>query len=286
MKVGVSSYSFQRLINSGDMSQLDAIVKAKELGFDAIEFIDLMPHDGSTEGQYAKKLYDASQQAGITIEAYTIGADLLNGSDGNMAKEIDRIKAKLDVAAILGVKKLRHDATWGPKPYCHLDAVLPRLIEGCRAVTEYASTLGIYTMVENHGYYAQDSERVLRLISGVNHKNFGALIDMGNFLCADEDPAVAVGNLAPYAKHVHAKDFHVKSGSLADPGEGWFRSRGGNYLRGAIIGHGDVPVTQCLGILKRGGYNGTVSIEFEGMEDNLEALRIGIDNLKRYIQQA
>ena len=83
------------------------------------------------------------------------------------------------------------------------------------AVDEFAADLGIKTMVENHGYFCQDSERVEKLMNAVNHPNFGALVDMGNFLCADEDPARAVGRMAPYAFHCHAKDFHVKVLNLA-----------------------------------------------------------------------
>ena len=41
MKIGVSSYSFQQLINAGAESQLSIMKKAKEMGFDAIEFIDI-----------------------------------------------------------------------------------------------------------------------------------------------------------------------------------------------------------------------------------------------------
>ena len=119
------------------------------------------------------------------------------------------------------------------------------LIAGCRAVTEYAAEKGIKTMVENHGFFCQDSERVEKLICGVNHVNFGVLVDIGNFLCVDENPCDAIGRLMPYAFHVHAKDFHVKSGLEPNPGTGWFTSRGGNFLRGAIIGHGNVPLSNA-----------------------------------------
>jgi sugar phosphate isomerase/epimerase len=93
-----------------------------------------------------------------------------------------------------------------------------------------------------------------------------------------------VGVAARYAFHVHAKDFHFKSGMMPDPGEGWFRSRGGNWLRGAIVGHGDVPVLPCLAVLKRAGYDGTVSLEFEGMEDPILGITIGYNNLKRFVE--
>jgi sugar phosphate isomerase/epimerase len=75
----------------------------------------------------------------------------------------------------------------------------------------------------------------------------------------------------------------VKSGECDNPGEGWFQSRAGNYLRGSIIGHGNVPVRQCLGNLRRAGYDGYVSIEFEGMENCLTGLRVGRQNLEAII---
>ena len=86
---------------------------------------------------------------------------------------------------------------------------------------------------------------------------------------------------APYAFHVHAKDFLFKPGNQIDPGDGWFKSRGGHYLRGTIVGHGVVPVAQCAAMLKKAGYDGFLSLEFEGMEDNLTALKAGYAYLRR-----
>jgi sugar phosphate isomerase/epimerase len=183
---------------------------------------------------------------------------------------------------------MRHDATGGFKPEYRgprsFDDALPVLAKGCRAVTEFAAEKGIKTMVENHGFFCQDSVRVEKLMNAVNHDNFGALLDMGNFLCADENPAEAFGRLMPYASHCHAKDFHVKSGMAVNPGEGWFQSRAGNYLRGAIIGHGDVPIQQCIRLMKKGGYDGVLSIEFEGIEEPLKGIGIGLANLKRFVE--
>ena len=116
----------------------------------------------------------------------------------------------------------------------------------------------------------------------MGHDNFGALVDIGNFMCADEDPNYATGVMCGYARHVHAKDFYFKSGAETDPGAGWFRSRAGNYLKGTVIGHGDAHAAQSLGILKRSGYDGWISVEFEGMEDNLTGLQLGLENVKRF----
>jgi sugar phosphate isomerase/epimerase len=288
MKIGVSSYSFSRLVGAGTMTQLDVIAKAKEMGFDAIEFAGFHLPEGETPLSFAPRVRDECERVGIELASYTIGADFINGSDGDWRAEVERLKDEVRVASILGVPVMRHDVSSG-FPYGYrgkkgFSDALDTLVRGCREVTEFASDLGVKTTVENHGYFCQDSERVEMLVNGVNHVNFGVLLDIGNFLCVDEDPGQAVGRLVPYTFHVHAKDFHVKQGTCPAPGEGWFQSRGGNYLRGAIIGHGDVPIVQCLRILRRIRYDGVVSIEFEGMEDPITGIRIGLDNLRAYLQ--
>lgn len=285
MKTCVSSYSFSAYMKKTGATQIDIIQKAKDLGFDAIEYIDLDPHNGMSQLEYAHLIKEESERVGLPVVNYTVGADFLNCDDFD--EEVRRVCAQVDVAEALGVSGMRHDATVGyrshKKAYTGFDEVLPILAEGCKKVTEYAKSLGIETMVENHGFFCQDSERVERLMGAVGDPNFGWLVDVGNFLCADEDPAKAVGRAANYAKYVHVKDFHVKSGNEFDPGNNFFTTRAGNYLRGAILGHGNVPVFQCLKILKNSSYDGYVSIEFEGIEDNIPALKTGLENLKKML---
>lgn len=289
MRVSISSYSFTRLLQSGELTQLDCVAKAKEMGFDAIEFVDILPHDGSTETEYAAKLRMECERMGLPVSNYTFGADFLKGSGGDAAVEIERVKRQIDIAEILGAKSVRHDATTGypegTRGCRGFDDCLPVLADACRQVTEYAAQKGIRTMVENHGFFAQDSERVEKLVNAVANDNFGLLCDMGNFLCVDEDPARAFSRVANYAFYAHVKDFIIKSGMEPDPGEGFFRSRGGNYLRGTIIGHGMVPVKQCIAILKAAEYQGNIAIEFEGMEDTFQGISVGLANLRRYLQE-
>lgn len=288
MKFSVSSYSFAALMRSGKMTQLDCVPKAKEMGFDAIEFVDITPHDGSTREAYADQLRQACEKEQLIISNYTVSADFLNGSGGDTAAEIKRVCGEIDMAERLGATSVRHDACQWANPekgsFQSFERVLPKLADACREVTEYAAGKGIRTMVENHGYFCQDSERVEKLVDAVNHPNFGLLCDMGNFLCVDEPPELAFGRVAPYAFYVHAKDFLWKDGNGIDPGMGFLRTRGGNYIRGTIIGHGVVPVKQCLDIMKANGYDGMVAIEFEGLEDALTAIQLGLENLRKFSQ--
>lgn len=288
MKFAVTSYSFQKLLNEGEYTHLSLIEKVKEMGFDAIEYTDLIVPEGKTELEYAKEIRAEAERVGLEISSYTVGADMLNGCDGNFEEEIERIKGKVDVAEALGAKFMRHDAGWGYKDerkmYMGFNEALPVFIKGCKTVTEYAKTKGIVTMIENHGFFCQDSDRVEKVVCGVADPNFGVLFDCGNFLCADENPVIAVGKLANYVKYVHAKDFFIRSGMLYDPGCGFFRTRGGNYLRGTIVGQGDAPVKQCVEVIRNSGYDGYFSVEFEGIEDNIQAIEQGLKNLKLFAQ--
>lgn len=286
MRIAVSTYSFSQLVGAGRMTELEVIAKARAMGFEGIEFTGFSPPAGRSAAELAAEVRAECDRIGIRPVCYTVGADFLGGSGGDWRAEVERLKGDIAVARTLGVSLMRHDAAWGfskghvgPRGF---DDALPVLAGACRAVAEFAAARGIRTMVENHGFFCQESERVEKLVNAVGHANFGALLDVANFLCADEDPARAVGRLAPYAFHVHVKDFHVRSGDRPDPGRGWFQSRGGSYLRGAIIGHGDVPVLQCLRVLRRSGYDGALAIEFEGLEDPVRGIEIGLENLMRY----
>ena len=283
MKTGISNYSFGKLMGGGGFGLFDAIDCAAKTGYDCIEFTDLTPPAGTDIYAFAKTVRERAETAGISISAYISGADFINGSGGDISAETERVKKNVDVAVALGTDKMRHDTAWGfmdgsARNYMDaIEMIAPVILE----ITKYAESRGVKTMSENHGHMMQDGARMEALVRAVNHKNYGLLVDIGNFMCADEDCAVAVATTAPYAFHVHAKDFLYRPGTLEDPGEGWFKTRAGNYLRGTILGHGTVPARQCLGILAAAGFDGTVGLEFEGLEDNMTAVRLGYEALKK-----
>lgn len=282
MKISVNSYSFSGLMQKKGLSQLECIRLAKELGYDGIEFSEILAPEGVSQTDYAKQLAAEAQAQGLPIVNFCTGANFAKSGQA-LEEEIEATKAKVDLAAALGVSRMRHDATFDLGEFRTFDDALPQIAQGCRAVTEYAASRGIQTMVENHGFIFQDPDRLEALRRAVNHPNFGFLLDMGNFLCGDCDPAYACGKLREGAFFMHAKDFIVKPGTGTNPGEGFFRSRTGHYLRGTIVGHGAVPVRQCLFALQNIGYDDWISVEFEGIEDTMTALRIDLNNLRRYL---
>lgn len=290
MEICVSTYSFSQLIDKGELNQLGTIKASKDLGFNAVEVCDINPHDNSSKREYAAKIKEEADSLGVKLVNFVFGADLLNGSGdrkGNIDAEMSYLKEMVDIAEILGVNHLRHDVLYKLGEFRSFDTALPIIASRVREISEYAKSKGIRTSVENHGLICQSPDRMERLFKAVDCDNFGTICDMGNFLCCDCDIIQAVSTVAPFATFVHAKDMYLKSGNCIDaPGEGFFNTRGMNYLQGVVIGHGIVPVTQCLKILKNAGYDGYVTIEYEGFMNCLDGIRIGKSNLEKYIANA
>lgn len=274
MKTCVSTYSFGRYF--GELGLAGTIRKAAEMGFDAIEFVE---GDWMRAADAAKTVRDTCAEVGITPLALCVGADFLNNGG-----EADRVEGLVRFAKEMGVSLLRHDVVYQDRGLS-FDRIIEKISPKIRRVAEYAEGLGIRTMTENHGFVSQDAHRVRALIEAVDHPNFGALIDIGNFLCADEYPPESVRVLLPYVIHVHAKDFYIRSADLPHPGSGWFDSRGGQHLCGAIVGEGDADAAKSLRLIRESGYGGYVTIEFEGREDSLVGISTGLSNLRRFLQE-
>lgn len=272
MKIGVSAYSFSQYIAKKKMTQFDTIKKAKEIGFDAIEFTDLTPPDGVSVEEYAENIRKEAEKVGIEISAYAVGACFALKDENKRKEEVRRIQKCVDIAHILGASVLRHDVMYTYEEFRTYDDALPAIAECTREVTAYAAEKGIRTAIENHGLICQEPERLERLVQAVNHENFGLLTDIGNFMCADLQSELCVARLANLTVLVHAKDF-VKTDFYDVTEQKGFVTRACNRLMGVSVGEGDVRAKQCFAALKQAGFDGYADVEYEGAEDCVEGVK-------------
>jgi len=154
------------------------------------------------------------------------------------------------------------------------------MVEAVTRIAEYAQTLGVTTMLENHGFFVNGCDRCERLVRAVNRDNYKFLLDTGNMVCVDEDAEAASWKLAPMAEMIHLKDFYIRRRNPGGDGS-WFQSNMGRYLRGAIMGQGDMDMYHIIGQIKKSGYDGNIAIEFEGFEDCKYASKVSLDNARR-----
>lgn len=284
MKFGISTYSLAGAIRSGEMNIADVIHFIAEIGGEHVEIVPI-GYNLTEDPGLIEVIASQAAAAGLEVSNYAISANFLTADEAALTLEIERVKREVDIAAKLGVSFMRHDVASAPDvSIAHFNAALPQLAAACRAIADYAAGFGITTSVENHGYFIQNSDRVQALIQAVDRANFKTTLDIGNFMCADEDSPAAVRSNLPFASVVHFKDFYLRP-SYQNPGEGWFRTTAGNYLRGAIVGQGDIDMREVIRLVKDSGYDGYVSLEFEGLEECRQGTRIGLDNLRRLWQE-
>lgn len=288
MKLSVSTYSLARWRRENDKTLEDSIDAIADFGVRAIEFSGLDVAADQNQVKRAVALRKRAEKRGLKVVGFCIGAELLAPA-AKQREVIERLKGDVDVAATLGAKSMRHDVTRGFGEQSNslkiphtFEAVLKIVVPAIRQVADYAASKGVRTSMENHGFYMQESRRVEKLIKTVDHPNFGLTLDMGNFLCVNEDPIAAVKRVAKYAQMAHVKDFHVRP-KKAMPPSGWFATPTDIALRGAIVGHGVIDVPKQIELLKKSGYDGYLSLEFEGMEEPLTAVRLGLEYLRPFI---
>ncbi len=290
MKFGFSSYSFHQRLSRKDMSLFDVIDWVAESEGEHLELAALSDSPDSpipnikSDPDHVQAVKTRAAERGVTLSNLAVGAVLSSPDPGAVAAEVERVKAYVDLAETLGITLMRHDVVaHGAVPGDDTPAfeeALPRIVAASKEIAQYAAEHGVTTSLENHGFFVQSSDRVRRIVLAVDEPNFKTTLDVGNFVCVDEDPAAAVPANLPYASIVHFKDFYIRPAD-ADPGEGWFRSRGGKYLRGAVVGNGDIDLRSVAASIKASGYDGFASIEFEGHEDCLLGCTRGIANAKR-----
>jgi len=112
--------------------------------------------------------------------------------------------------------------------------------EGARRLVEFADSMDINVIVENHGGYSSNGKWLSGLMRAVDSPRFGTLPDFGNFY--EYDRYLGVQELMPFAKAVSAKSYD-------------FDDLGNETT---------IDYTRMMKIVLDAGYHGYVGIEYEG----------------------
>lgn len=202
MKLGLSTYSLLNALKAGQMTVLDAIDWIADNGG---EHMEMVPYGYTLIDnlELADAVRERARERGIDLSNYCLPANFVQETPEAFDAEVARLKGHVDLCARLGVRHMRHDVTAFTIPQEQMsidwfDDHFEEMVEGSRQIADYAAPLGITTTIENHGFSAQSSDRVQRILRAVNRSNFRTTLDVGNFLCVDEDPIVGVMNNLKY----------------------------------------------------------------------------------------
>ena len=253
-KISLAEWSLNRTLFSGKLDHLDFCrVAKKNLGINAVEYVNQFFFDKAEDRSYIKEMKDRAKDLGvISLLIMCDGEGDLGSPDRNQRKKaVENHYKWAEAAKFLGCHSIRVNA----KSEGSYDEQISLAADGLRNLTEYGASIGINTIVENHGGLSSNGKWLASVIEKVDHPQCGTLPDFGNFKLEGDnwyDRYLGVKELMPYAKAVSAK-----SNDFNSDGE-----------------ETNTDYYKMMNIVLSEGYSGYVGIEYEGRSlDEMSGIR-------------
>ncbi|MBR0217932.1 MAG: sugar phosphate isomerase/epimerase, partial [Clostridia bacterium] len=121
MRIGLSSYSLDLDIKQGKLTLLEAIDWAAAHGAECMELVPFAfrfddPETWKIDNELIAKVKRRASDAGIPLANYSVLADFCKEGEA-LEKEIARVCHEVDIAAALGVPRMRHDVCGFRRPH-------------------------------------------------------------------------------------------------------------------------------------------------------------------------
>lgn len=254
--ISLAQWSLNKALFGGELDNLDFAAKTKnDFGIEAIEYVSQFFKDKAKDEKYLAEMNKRAADNGVTQLLIMIDREgnLGDTDDKARKKAVDNHYKWVDAAKFLGCHSIRVNA-YGEGT---VEDVSAAAIDGLGSLSEYAKTVGMNVIVENHGSYSSDGQWLSNVMKQVGMDNCGTLPDFGNFCikrqtgelyngeCAEEyDRYKGVAEMMPYAKAVSAKshDFDAEGNEIHT-----------DYMK-------------MLKIVKDAGFTGYIGVEYEGSE--------------------
>lgn len=244
--ISLAEWSLNRMLFDGNISNLDFPAFARsEFGINAVEYVNQFWMDKAEDAAYLADLKQRCADNGVRSVLIMCDREGNLGDADNALRTtaVENHYKWANAAKFLGCHSIRVNAasagSWEEQQKLAAD--------GLRRLSEYAATLELGVIVENHGGLSSNGKWLSAVISDVGMPNCGTLPDFGNFrITAEEryDNYLGVQELMPFAKGVSAKSY----GFDAEGNES------------------SMDYRRLLKIVLDAGYRGYVGVEWEGRE--------------------
>lgn len=264
--ISLAQWSLHRALFEEELDPLNFAPTAKEeFGIEAVEYVNQFFMDRATDTAYLQKMKRRAEEAGVQnllIMCDNEGA--LGAADSKKRHQaVNNHHKWVDAAARLDCHSIRVNAESSGS----YEEQKKRATDGLRRLTEYAASIGINVIVENHGGLSSNGQWLASVIDAVDHPRCGTLPDFGNFVIREDetyDRYKGVKELMPYAKGVSAKTYRFDTE--------------GNAV--------ETDYERMMRIVLDAGYRGYVGIEYEGNDmGEYEGIRATKRLLERTRQQ-
>lgn len=280
MPLAISHYSYFRAYREGRLDLPGFIREAKRIGAEGVELLAPLYRDPEQDRADA---LEALAETGLPCPIFSVSNDFAKPDLSLRAAELEKIRFGIEEAGRYGAKIVRVFAG-DVKETVTFDQARQWIVEGLSEATRIAGDHGVRLALENHGTLAGRGDQIRALIEEVRAAAgtdaIGANPDMGNFVLVDQSSPGAIAQVSDLAAMAHFKDF-------APAPEGYegfvYRSLAGRPYVGAALGEGMVDLPACLRILAEAGFQGWLSIEYEGEEDSLTAMPRSVETARRLL---
>ena len=293
MKIAVSMWSYFQSWKAGKLDLAGFIREAKKAGADGVELLDFFynepdkPRIEEFDHDYLEahraRIIEALSETGLPVPIFSVANNFAKTDPELRELAFRKIQFGVTEATKYGADVVRvfaGDVAEG----ITFDQAYNWIIEGLARASEFAAQMNIKLALENHGTLAGKGDQVCKIIEDVRaaagNDALGANPDTGNFLLVNQPSDEAIRIVAPFANMVHFKDF------VREPAghEGFaYEALDGRRYVGMAVGEGEVKLEACISALKDAGFNGWLSVEYEGEEDPMTAVPRSIANARKYI---
>jgi len=275
-KISLAEWSLHRTLQSGKIDHLDFCKIAKnDFGLDAVEYVNSFFFDKAQDQSYLKEMKQRADDLGVKSLLIMCDNEGSLGDPDPVArtKAVENHYKWVDAAKFLGCHSIRVNAYLTESLYGtstgnynttgSYENQINLAADGLRRLTEFGDTIGINTIVENHGGLSSNGKWLAAVMEKVDHPRVGTLPDFGNFRIQGEewyDRYKGVEELMPYVKAVSAKsnDFDSQDNEI------------------------NTDYYKMMNIVLDAGYNGYVGIEYEGSKlDEMAGIQATKDLLEK-----
>lgn len=251
MEIGIGSWSLRDLIRSRELSLVDFPRFVRE-EFD-VKYVELsQQHFDSWDSQYLNKIRQSLDKAGVSVINVPVDlGDISNPADHERQHDLKLLELWIDIAAYLGSSAVRVNTGR------HQDeAGFGRVVGSLRQLADYSAERDIVLVLENHGGISSDPASIKRLFEEVGRPNFRSCPDFGNF--AEEKRLEGLRVISQYAFLAHAKTY--------------------DFLPNGEFTAFDFEA--CMRVLRESGFDGVLSVEFEGKGDQVFGVKKSIELIR------
>ena len=261
-KLSLAQWSLHKAIWEKRLNPYDFTAKAKELGFEGVEFVNQLYPDVTKANdkaaalkQFISKLNAAAKTHAVENVLIMIDGegDLAVKNTNERLKAIENHKAWVETAAAMGCHSIRINL-FGERNEM---AWKEQSAESMLKLGEFAAPYNINIIVENHGYLSSNAALVMEMLDEVNLPNCGTLPDFGNFCLEREEGKRWDGACTrEYDRYQGVKELLPRAFAVSAKSHDF--DEAGNET------HTDFK--RMLQLVKDAGYTGFIGVEYEGQQ--------------------